>query len=122
MIDLRTGEPAINLDGSIEKITIDRAFYQMIDCLFHTPLLSEPLNPTWGLDHRGIIKASSNPNWEAIIKYMVVEALSPRKEPTITSINSVGVERNTNGNTLTIKTEVASTYGTVSSNLAVVNE
>lgn len=122
MIDLRTGEPAINLDGSLEEITIDRSFYQMIDCLFHTPIMTEPLNPTWGIDHRGIIQASSNPNWEAIIKYMVVEALSPRKEPVITNVNSVDVERDSDGNTITIKAEVQSKYGSISSNMVVINE
>lgn len=112
----------MDLEGKVQEMTIDRAFYQLIDCLFHTPILTEFLNPAWGIDHRGIIKASAHPNWESIIKYMVVESLSPSKEPTITNINAVSVDRSSDGDTITIQTEVQSKYSTISTNVASINE
>ena len=46
-IDLRTGEPTIDLYGNIESCDIERAFNQYLDILFHTPLLEEVSLPTW---------------------------------------------------------------------------
>ena len=122
MIDLRTGEPVLDLEGSIKTMSVDRAFYQLVDCLLHTPIMTEYLNPTWGVDYRGIVAASSHPNWESIIKYMLVESLSPSKEPIITAINSVAVSRSTNGEALTAQIELKSKYGTVSTNEVALTE
>jgi len=122
MIDLRTGEPALGLEGEIKEMDIKRSFYQLIDCLLHTPIMTEYLNPTWGVDYRSIIQASSHANWESIIKYLLVEAVSPSKEPIISSVNSVEVSRNTSGEALTATIELKSKYGQVSTNEVILNE
>ena len=122
MIDLRTGEPVLDLEGSIQEVNVERAFYQLIDCLLHTPIMTEHLNPTWGVDYRGIIRASSHPNWESIIKYMFVEAVSPSREPIVSSINAVSVTRNDDGNDLQVQIELKSKYNTLSVNKVGVNE
>ena len=122
MIDLRTGEPVLGLEGEIKQLSIDRAFYQLIDCLLHTPLMTEYLLPTWGVDYRSIVKASSHPNWESIIKYKIVEAVSPSKEPIIHSITAVEVSRNTSGEALSATIELKSKYGTNSTNEVILIE
>ena len=121
-MDLRTGEPALGLEGEIREMDVSRSFYQLIDCLLHTPLMTEYLNPTWGVDYRGIIRASSHPNWESIIQYKIVEAVSPSREPIINSITSVEVSRNTSGEELSATIQLKGKYGVQSTNTVVLNE
>lgn len=121
-MDLRTGEPVLDLEGSLRGANIDRAFYQLIDCLLRTQITSEFMNPAWGLDLRGIIQASGHPNWEAIIKHDVVTAVSPSREPIVSSVESVELDRSTDGADLEIKIELKSKYGTTSKNLVGINE
>jgi len=75
-MDLRTGEPTLDINGNFRQASIERALYQYLDTLFHTDILTEPLLPHWGLDRRGIVAASSNPAWESIIKYSITIAWS----------------------------------------------
>ena len=119
-MDLRTGEPVLGLEGSLEEINIDRSFRQYLDALFHTPILGEHFIPMWGLDIRGIIEASASPMWESIIKYLVANALSPKVEPLITQIESIDLSRDTSEE-LQIEVSVKSAYGTTSRNLVEVN-
>jgi len=120
MIDLRTGEPVLDLEGGLREINVDREFYQLIDCLLRTPISSEFMNPAWGLDHRGIIAASSHPNWEALIKYDVVCAVSPSVEPIVNSVENIELDRD--GENLVIKLELKSKYGSTSTNLVGIND
>ena len=122
MIDLRTGEPVLDLEGNLEDINVDRAFYQLIDCLLRTPIGSEILNPAWGLDIRGIIAASGHPNWESIIKYNIVSAVSPSVEPIVSSVEKVELVRSDAGGNLTINLELKSKYGSTSKNLVSIDE
>ena len=122
MIDLRTGEPVLDLEGSLRDMSPDRAFYQLIDCLLRTPISSEFMNPGWGLDHRGIIAVSGHPNWESIIKYNVISAVSPSVEPIVDSVQTIELNRSSDGADLTIKLELKSKYGTTSQNLVGINE
>ena len=122
MMDLRTGEPALGLEGEIKEMSIGRSFYQLIDALLHTPIMTEYLNPTWGVDYRAIVAASSHPNWESIIKYKIVEAVSPSREPIVHNISNVEVSRNTSGEDLAVTLELKSKYGTVSTNKVSLNE
>jgi phage baseplate assembly protein W len=122
MIDLRTGEPVLDLEGSLRDLNVDRAFYQLIDCLLRTQIGSEILNPGWGLDVRGIMSSSSHPNWESLIKFLTVSAVSPSVEPTVSSVENIELVRTTDGADLTIKLELKSKYGTTSQNLVGINE
>jgi len=120
LIDLRTGEPAINYDGNLEETDIDRAFNQYLDVLLRTPILEEQLLPMWGLDLRGIIQASSSANWESIIKYLIADALSPMKEPLIDSVEEITLDRD--GSVLGIQIKAISKYGTVANPTVSLNE
>lgn len=122
MIDLRTGEPVLDLEGSLRDLNVDRAFYQLVDCLLHTPVGSEILNPAWGIDQRGIIASSTHPNWEALIKYIAVSSVSPSIEPTVRSVEKIELVRSEDGSELLIKLELTSRYGTTSQNLVGINE
>ena len=117
MIDLRTGEPVIDPMGNLQEINIDRAFNQYLDVLFHTPIFEEQLLPTWGLDIKTIFEVSGNPNWEALIKYIFVDALSSRKEPLIDSVQSVEITRDSEGSSVSASVVATSTYGTTTKNL-----
>lgn len=110
LMDLRSGEPAINLNGDFEQISVERALYQYMDTLFHTDILSEPLLPHWGLDRRGIVAASSNPAWESLIRYMIIQALSPAMEPLIAAVDRVNLTRD--DRSLNAEISVTSRYGT----------
>jgi len=120
LIDLRTGEPVIDLEGSLKEIDIERSFRQYIDALLHTPILSEQFIPTWGLDVRGIIEASASPMWESLIKYLITNALSPRVEPLISQIESIELDRTT-PEELLVSIHVKSNYGTTSVNTVSLN-
>lgn len=120
LIDLRTGEPVLNLEGNMQEINLERSFYQYLDCLFHTPILSEPNAPQWGLDWRSIIEASANPAWEQLIQYIFLNALSRKVEPLVESIEAINLTRD--GRDLTIEVKVTSTYGTTASNLVTLSE
>lgn len=118
--DLETGEPVINLEGDLVETSTSRAFYHLIDNLLHTPILSEFLLPTWGLDVNQIIEVSDNPSWESLVKYLVVTALSPNREPMIESVEDVDVTKN--NDELQIDVYVKSTYGTITKNMVSINE
>jgi len=123
LIDQRTGEPTFTLEGDLRECNYEREFNQIVDCLLRTPLQSEAFLPTWGLPIRDIIRASSHPFWESIIKYIIVTALSERSEPIISSIESVELTRNAGDDAnLAISIHVKSVFGTESKNLVKVNE
>lgn len=119
LFDLRTGEPALDLEGALQEINIDRSFRQYLDVLLQTPILGEHFVPTWGLDTRSIFEASGNPMWESIIKYLIANALSASVEPLITEIESIKLERD--GAELQVEVNVKSAYGTTSRNLVQLN-
>ena len=114
-MDLRTGEPTINLNGNFEQISIERALYQYMDALFHTDILTEPLLPHWGLDRRGIVAASAHPGWESIIRYTIIQALSPGLEPLIAAVDSVELTRD--DRSLLANISITSRYGTTVNNV-----
>ena len=115
LMDLRTGEPVLDLNGNFKQITIERALYQYMDVLFHTDILTEPLLPHWGLDRRGIVAASSHPGWESMIRYAIIQALSPALEPLIAAIDSVDLTRE--DRSLVAKINITSRYGTTVNNV-----
>lgn len=118
--DLETGEPVIDLEGNLVETNPSRAFYHLIDNLLHTPILTEFLLPTWGLDVNQIIEVSDTPSWESLIKYLVVTALSSNREPMIESVEDVDVTKN--NDELQIDVYVKSTYGTITKNMVSINE
>jgi len=120
LIDLRTGEPVLDLEGNMKEVNLERAFYQYLDCLFHTPIMSEPMAPHWGLDWRAIVKASASPAWESLIQYIFVQALSSKVEPLVESIEAVDLIRD--GRDLKVNVKVTSTYGTSAANTVTLSE
>ena len=119
MIDLRTGEPSLDLEGRLKEIDTERAFRQYLDVLFQTPILTEQFVPNWGLDIRGIIESSANPIWDSIVKYLVANSLSKKNEPLVETVQSIDLTRE--NNELTIEVHVTSKYGTSTKNLVTVN-
>lgn len=122
LIDLRTGEPAIDIHGSLYEISPERIFNQYIDVLLHTQLFEEQLNPLWGLDIRGIFEVSSNPSWESLVTYMVAEALSKKREPLIDTVQSISVTKDNENRILNIDVSVQSSYGNIAKALVSINE
>lgn len=119
LIDLRTGEPVVDLEGKLKEIKIARAFSQYVDVLLNTPIMTEQLAPNWGLDVRGIMEASAYASWEGMIEYLVANAFSQQNEPLIESIEAVEVSRDSRE--LTIEVHVTSKYGTVAKSLVSLN-
>lgn len=120
LIDLNTGEPLLDFNGNLVPASLSRSFNQYLDVLFHTPILEEQLIPTWGLDIRSIMQVSSSTMWEEMIKYIFVEALDPKREPLVDSIQEIKISRD--GAELSVDIHVLSTFGTNSRNEVLINE
>lgn len=114
-MDLRTGEPVLDQNGNFVQVSVERALYQYLDTLFHTDILSEILLPHWGINRRGIVAASANPDWETLIKYSIIQSLSPSQEPLVASIDRVEVTRNDRD--LELEVSITSRYGTTVNNV-----
>jgi len=119
MIDLRTGEPVLDLEGRLERINIERSFRQYLDVLFQTPIITEQFLPNWGVDIRSILQASGTPAWDSTIQYLIANALSEQNEHLVDSIQSIELSRD--GNELSIEVHVLSKYGTSTRNLVEIN-
>ena len=109
-MDMRTGEPAIDVKGNLKEVNIARAFNQYLDVLLHTPLFSETSLPTWGIPIKEIFALSFNINWESMVKYFIGQTLNPRYEPFIRDIVDIQVERS--GSAIDLRIHVTSKYGT----------
>jgi hypothetical protein len=66
------------------------------------------------------MEVSTNPNWEELTKYLITDALSPSKEPLISSVEDIQISRD--GHELTIYVHSTSKYGTISENKVIINE
>jgi hypothetical protein len=115
LIDLRTGEPTLDQKGDFQQISVERALYQYLDVLFHTDILTEALLPHWGIDRRGIVVASANQSWEQMIKYSLIQSLSPSMEPLIAAIDSIDLTRD--DRSLYAEISITSRYGTTINNV-----
>lgn len=106
--DIRTGEPVIDFDGNLLETDLNRSFNQYIDVLLHTPIGEEIALIGWGIPYRELFKIKFSYNWEHMVRYLLIEALNPQREPLIDHVESIDLTRATNA--IDIDLHVVSVY------------
>lgn len=109
-MDLDIGEPYLNDTNNTVDVDNEYAFKQIINGLFNCQRGSEPLHPMYGFDLYKAIRESAIPKSEMFIKSLVTDALDPRKELTISSVEAIQAERK-DDNTMYVQIELTSILG-----------
>lgn len=95
-MDNETGDPVLNEYNNTIEVDDVFAFEQIIDGLFHCKPGSEYLHPSYGFPLQDAIRNSSVMDSEMYIESLVVQALDPKVEKTIKSLDYVQATRDNN--------------------------
>lgn len=93
LIDEITGDPVLDDYNNTVRIDDETAFEQILDGLFHCDVGSELMNPFYGFDLKSAIRNSGVEDQEMYIESLVIQALDPQKEKTISKVDYVKAER-----------------------------